>query len=415
MSQQKHVTLIGEVHDDSSHLHRVEQLVNEKLLTQDIVMLALEESSEIPLVLDKSSSRPGLEPSHSSHSRRTDSKDIPTEIDKRVLINHSAEYKVMLKRLWKELPEGKTIVVAFVDDTDLSSQGNAISLGTMRDRHMNHKINEICGAHNIDEVVYAVGSAHIFNHEDNSRDHGKRLGSLLHAAPSIRLTVENAYPTDSKSYRTVQNDIDNFRAYNDRKSTEPTKPKKLALKKSFPQTSTTVPRQEASEEPFHSASSAARDTSSSTQDIRKALSSPRISSSDDLTVLSDSHAKQIKPTQLHAVLEAQAQQETIQIGTKGIHALRGPGTAQVVQHPLMQQFQTIQPQPQAQSPGSSNDPDSPSSGSGSDTSRPKRLKGVITSSKEVTERMIHNMPTTSTSPTHSRSNTPTPSHTHDGP
>lgn len=198
------VTLVGEYHEDLSHLEKVSELIQEKLNTNDTVFLALEQSSDISLTIAKP--KEDDKKQRSRHNPKS-LKDKIQELPFTYTPEQSTAYTELLNNICSFVPEGKKVVVMGVDDDLIKSFSD-----TARDKAMKTNIINGLRTSKAEDVVYPVGSAHIFEKDDEKK--GQRLGSLLHRSPKIELSVVNFYKKGSIGYEPVQNDIDEFKKYN---------------------------------------------------------------------------------------------------------------------------------------------------------------------------------------------------------
>lgn len=108
----------------------------------------------------------------------------------------------MFQKIYDKIPEGKKVFVIGVDNDNIKE-----TYSCERDKAMKVNIINAFKIPGVKDVVYSVGSAHIFEQDDEVK--GSRLGSLLHISKEIEtLTVKNFYSTESEAYKIVQTDID---------------------------------------------------------------------------------------------------------------------------------------------------------------------------------------------------------------
>jgi len=206
------ITLVGEDHRDCSHLLEVLALMKDKLLDHEKIILALEQkfSKDTPYIkfpLDtQQKTREG------GRVRRT---TVPLErqaID-RLGIQHQGlgEYNQMLLDIEKYAKEKKKEVIVIGADTlgiikDFTS--------VRRDKAMYKKIKDIIVEHDINVVIFPVGSNHIAYGKGT-----KRLASLFKDDVTIDLKIKNFYNPKGKilgpgetlnAYDLVKLNISNF-------------------------------------------------------------------------------------------------------------------------------------------------------------------------------------------------------------
>lgn len=198
------VTLIGDDHRDSTHMDRVRDYLTKKLNKEKNVFLALEEvvdpdNKSFPLRLRTNSPEP-----------RRGAKTTAEKMSNLSMVHDSGkEYKRIFESLLKDIKRAQSPQELYIAPVDYySDKGKDDFTSIKRDRAMYNNIIQGIKDSKSNQVIYPVGSGHIFD----TKSADKRLASLLQndSKNNIALKLKNFYPQNTDAYNEVQKDIDNF-------------------------------------------------------------------------------------------------------------------------------------------------------------------------------------------------------------
>jgi len=238
----KKVVLIADDHDDPSHMQEMRDYLTRKVNKHPHTFLATETTNNSVTKFGNPTS-----------GRSQRSASAPKIKDDIIPLANKAEYKKLLEHLQQQIKpdQNRTLSMGGVDDEKLVNDNIGAYTAT-RNQAMKTQIENVLKANPfISRVYYPVGASHIYdsdpyinqlikyskdqqlldpslekdvaalrNYKGPKKDYVS-LGEYLAQDPNMKVRVKNFYTPNSKTYNSIQGDIDKF--YQKYPNTKPTK------------------------------------------------------------------------------------------------------------------------------------------------------------------------------------------------